>query len=381
MEEGTMRRAVMGSLLMVLALAACEDDYFVLIDEGPAAPRDLVASYYGGVVTVGWELGSGWDGESFRVYSRRVTDSDYFLIAEITSCTGGSCTYEDANVLGGETYEYYVSAYDYYNDIETATDYSVDVSVPVAEGPPPPGVVSVIALDNAIFLSWDQMSRSSSDFAFYRVYQDAGNETDFLLGETDSEGFLDLLAVNGETSWYFVRAVDSDGHEGLESLVAQGTPRPDYHGEWVFDFFGEPASSGFRFQESEDTNPVMSGTSSDRHFRLEVDQAGWWLVPGPGTGVYPTGFETTALKCQVAADAGCSDVTSAPGSGYVSSDQFLETQMSYVLRVIGDDGATHYGVLRVELLGYDQNDSALMIFDWAYQIQAGNPDLVSGMGG
>jgi hypothetical protein len=65
----------------------------------------------------------------------------------------------------------------------------------------------------------------------------------------------------------------------------------------------------------------------------------------------------------------------------VSSDQFLETQMSYVLRVIGDDGATHYGVLRVELLGYDQNDSALMIFDWAYQIQAGNPDLVSGMGG
>jgi len=52
-----------------------------------------------------------------------------------------------------------------------------------------------------------------------------------------------------------------------------------------------------------------------------------------------------------------------------------------VLRVIGDDGATHYGVLRVELLGYDQNDSALMIFDWAYQIQAGNPDLVSGMGG
>jgi hypothetical protein len=125
----------------------------------------------------------------------------------------------------------------------------------------------------------------------------------------------------------------------------------------------------------------MSGTSSDRHFRLEVDQAGWWLVPGPGTGVYPTGFETTALKCQVAADAGCSDVISAPGSGYVSSDQFLETQMSYVLRVIGDDGATHYGVLRVELLGYDQNDSALMIFDWAYQIQAGNPDLVSGMGG
>ena len=54
-----MRRAVMGSLLMVLALAVCDDDYFVLVDEGPAAPRDLVVSYYGGVVTVGWELRIG----------------------------------------------------------------------------------------------------------------------------------------------------------------------------------------------------------------------------------------------------------------------------------------------------------------------------------
>jgi hypothetical protein len=376
-----MTRAVMGSLLMVLALTACQDDYFVVVDEGPAAPRDLVASYYGGVVTVSWELAPAWDGESFRVYSRRITDSDYFLIAEVTSCAGGLCAYEDANVLGGETYEYYVAAYDYNNDLETATDYSVDVFVPVAVGPPAPAFVRAVALDNAIYLTWDEMSRSSSDFSFYRVYQDAGNGTDYLLGETDSEGFLDLLAANGETAGYFVRAVDTDGHEGPESTLAQGTPRPDYHGEWMYDYFGLPGSSGFRFQQDEDSNPIMNGTSSDRHFRLEVDQSGWWIVPGPGTGVYPVGFETTALKCQVAADAACTDITTAPTSGYSSSDQFLETQTSYVLRVIGDDGATHYGVLRVELLGYDQNDDALMIFDWAYQLQAGNPDLVSGAGG
>jgi len=34
-------------------------------------------------------------------------------------------------------------------------------------------------------------------------------------------------------------------------------------------------------------------------------------------------------------------------------------------------------VIRVELLGFDQDDNALMIFDWAYQIQAGNPDLTA----
>jgi hypothetical protein len=46
-----------------------------------------------------------------------------------------------------------------------------------------------------------------------------------------------------------------------------------------------------------------------------------------------------------------------------------------VLRVTGDDGLVHYGVIRVETLGYDQNGYALMIFDWAYQLQAGNPSL------
>jgi hypothetical protein len=32
-------------------------------------------------------------------------------------------------------------------------------------------------------------------------------------------------------------------------------------------------------------------------------------------------------------------------------------------------------VIRVTLLGFDQDDAAIMIFDWAYQLQAGNPNL------
>jgi hypothetical protein len=102
------------------------------------------------------------------------------------------------------------------------------------------------------------------------------------------------------------------------------------------------------------------------------------LVPGPGTEVYPTEFVTTALKCGVAADALCVDVPRAPTSGYVAQDVSLLPQSSYVLRVRGDDGMSHYGVIRIELLGFDQDDNALMIFDWAYQLQANNPDLTPG---
>ncbi len=35
-----------------------------------------------------------------------------------------------------------------------------------------------------------------------------------------------------------------------------------------------------------------------------------------------------------------------------------------------------YGAVRVTLLGTDQAGDELMIFDWAYQLQAGNPQVV-----
>ena len=42
---------------------------------------------------------------------------------------------------------------------------------------------------------------------------------------------------------------------------------------------------------------------------------------------------------------------------------------------VGDDGQLHYGSLRVALLGVDQDNRDVMVFDWAYQPQAGNPAL------
>jgi len=370
-----MRRTAVGALVAVLAMAGCEDNVLVPLD-GPAAPESLDAYYYAGAVYVSWELGSGWDEDSFRVYSKRVTDPDYFLIAEVSSCANGVCGYEDRNILAGQTYEYYVTAVDPDTGAETASEYSVEVEVPHPEPPPVPTGVGVVALDHANYIRWASNARSASDFSFYRVYLEEADGTEYLLGDTDSEGFLDLLAANGTTYRYFVTAVDDQGHESAASLVAVGTPRPDYTGEWIYDYIDAPEYSGFRFQSDEATNPVVSGNSASRHFRLEVDDAGWWLVPGPETELYPVGFETTALRCGPGADAGCADVERAPATGYVTRDVGLVPQTSYVLKVRGDEGAVHYGVIRVVLLGFDQDDRALMIFDWAYQLQADNPALV-----
>ncbi|MEQ1857361.1 MAG: hypothetical protein ABL963_12950 [Longimicrobiales bacterium] len=369
-----------GTAVVMLALAgslsACSNDVLVPIGDTPSAPRALGVRYYAGAVTVEWELAPDWNGEAFRIYSRRTSDVNYFLIAEVTSCSSNLCTYQDWNVSSGHTYEYYVSAVDAGSGVETATASTVQVAVPTPTPPAVPDATYVVALDGANFLTWGTASRGASDFAFYRVYQDAGT-TSFLLGETDSEGFLDLLAANGTTYDYFVTAVDSDGHESSGSVSASGTPRPDFDGEWVYDFLAQPSVSGFRFEESEATNPVRTGTAADRHFRLETDVSGWWLVAGPGTAIHQNGFATTALKCGVGADATCTDVSVAPTTGYSTADMQLQPQTSYVLRVVGDDGLAHYGAIRVELLGTDQNGDPIMIFDWAYQLQPGNTALIS----
>ncbi len=373
-----MKRARSGLLFLplCLALGACGDDITTIVDGDPAAPRNLSGWYYNQAVYLTWELAPAWDGETFRVYGKRTTDARYYLIAEVTNCSGGRCSYTDINIVSEVTYEYYVAAVSP-GGLETASDHSVQVFVPEPVPPPIPTGAEVVALDNAVFLRWSDNARNASDFSFYRVYlvDDAGDS--YLLGETDSEGFLDLLVVNGFTYTYFVSAVDDQGHESSGSETAYGTPRPDYHGEWIYAYEDVPARSGFRFPQDELTYPIVSGTSPDRHFRMEVDAEGWWLVLGPGTEIYNGLFETSALKCGVAADFDCVDLTRAPQTGYTTQDMPLYPEITYVFRVVGDGGGLHYGVIRVILLGFDQEDSALMIFDWAYQLQAGNPELVA----
>ena len=136
-----MRRVVMGMLVGAMALAGCESDNILVPVDGPAAPRNVDAYYYAGAVTLTWELGPGWDQEPFRVYARRVTDADYFFIAEVTNCSAGLCSYEDRNVVPGQTYEYYVASVDTNTGVETPSDHSVEVFVPQPVPPPVPGLI------------------------------------------------------------------------------------------------------------------------------------------------------------------------------------------------------------------------------------------------
>lgn len=371
-----MRRWIGVLALATLGLSACTETTEIVGPGGgavPDAPRALDVSYYNGAVVVTWELGPAWDGEPFRVYSRVSGQGSYIVIAEVSNCSGGLCSYSDSNIESGVTYEYYVTAVGF-DGVETASASTLALTVPAFTPPPVPGGMEVVALDGANYLRWDEAARGAGDFSFYRVYLWLDNQS-FLLGETDSQGFLDELAENGLTYEYFVTSVDEYGHESEGGPLAAGTPRPDYHGELIYDYFAVPEASGILFQDDESFDPVVDGDDPLRHFRLETDVDGWWLVPGPGVDVYPSGFETTALKCGPGADADCVSLNEAPTTGYQVADLFLEPQITYVLRVPGADNQLRYAAVRVELLGFDEFDDPLMIFDWSFQLQPGNPAL------
>ena len=359
------------ALLLLGTLTACDEDGVLLtLADPPAAPRALDAHYFAGVVTVTWTLAPGWSGETFRVYSRRITDRDYFLIAEVSSCAEGACEYRDANVAAGATYEYYVAAVGA-SGLETPSSHLVEVAVPMPDPPAVPVAVLATALDGSVFLTWSDDARAAEDFSHYRVYLEDGDA--FLLGETDSEGFLDLRASNGETYNYFVSALDDQGHESGGSSMASATPRPDYHGELIYSYLDAPSSSGFRFPLNEQDGPIVHGDASDRHFRFEQDQAGWWLVPGPGAEIHSRVFATSQLKCGPGSDAGCIDVTVAPARDYTTQAVEALPATTYVLRYSGTDGH-HYAAVRITSQGY-LDDGAVMVFDWAHQLQPGNVGL------
>src|SRR5688572_21048860 len=97
-----------GSALALLAGlclggSGCDELNAVDADRGPAAPRELAANYRAGAVHLTWQLSSQWDGESFRIYAKRTSDADYFMIAEVTNCAGGTCSYTDMNVSADVT--------------------------------------------------------------------------------------------------------------------------------------------------------------------------------------------------------------------------------------------------------------------------------------
>ncbi|HEX8395573.1 MAG TPA: fibronectin type III domain-containing protein [Longimicrobium sp.] len=373
----------------VLLLAACENDpNVVLVGDKPGEPRDVAARYEWvledftnagtpvgyPVVEVTWQPPSDWNREVFRVYGRTSGSGQYSLIATVTSCTTDGCVYRDRNVQPGVRYDFYVATADESANVETPSEFFETVSVPSAARPAAPVPATPVGLDDALYLQWT--SPSPGSLSHYLVYLSRLDGTDYLyrVGQTDGTGYLDEEAGNGHEYGYRVAAVDTLGHVSNLSTQVTGVPRPDFHGELLYAFGSNAAESGFVFSGSEADNPIVPGSSTAAHFRLESGAGGWRIVPLNGTQVVEYAGRTTALACGPGADAGCRAATVAPTAGYSSAPVPVNSEFSYIFRIPGT-GGVRYGVIRVQLLGSDQTGRNLMIFDWAFQTKANEPRL------
>ena len=252
-------------------------------------------------------------------------------------------------------------------------------------GVPPdvPASLSSTTLDGAIALSWSDNAYTSDpgNFQNYRVYSTTYNldldqcgSSWQLEGTTVAPEFVVGALSNGISRCFSVTAVSVDGFESDRSPRRADTPRPDTRNVLVYAYQFQAAGSGFRFwddlnadgrAQGSELGIIRSGNSSSVDFVVDRDVAGdLFLTPvRPGTGVeyYDENNPTEDLSSiDFAADRAyrTSGILAIPGYGYV-----FETD--------GGDGFKRYGAVRVTHVG--QN---VLILDWAFQTDPGNPELI-----
>lgn len=377
--------------LFGVALTACGEGT-PLESEIPTAerPRDLAGRYEWALdgwdsaarpvgqptVLLTWTAPDQWRGEPFRVYGRRSRTGSYTLIATVTSCAERQCRYADANVVSGANYEYFVAAVDERTGREAATEEAVAVDVPTYTEPPRPAAPQVVALDNLVYLRWADVPLPADRIWKYMIFLEERNGTSvfFQPGETDGVAFVDVLAQNGTAYRYSIAVVDIDGHISERSaLSGTAIPRPDAQGDLIYAFSDNAQASGFTFDSADGRGRVVAGDSPAAHWRLEASGDDWFLRPLGATGVRDMG-RTAAISCGPASDPGCDAVTEAPLSGYQSGAIALALEHTYVLR-LGSGTSVRYAKMRVQILGFDNSNRQVLIFDWAHQTVPGERSL------
>lgn len=216
----------------------------------------------------------------------------------------------------------------------------------------PRGVISVTG-DGEVYLYW--YPNTEPDLAGYNIYFGYEAEGYYtLIASTPSANFIDRDVNNGETYYYAVSAYDYDGNESELSLdLVFDTPRPEGWGGRLWDFHSFPNDAGYNFS----TQLVLPYTDSRADIFFEMDDGIPFMWRGNlNTDIQDFGY-TTSID----------DVDYAPEYGWIQMD-WLELVNGHTYIVWTDDN--HFAKFRVISIGYDY-----ITFDWAYQIDPGNPEL------
>jgi hypothetical protein len=307
----------------------------------------------------------------YRVYSRR-DQGDVFALRASTTST----TFHDRGLPDSE---YYVVSVDLEGrESEPSQSIVVDERLRLAS----PDWLLSTSLNGAVYLYWadNAFETAAGGFKQYHVYSASYSLDDQRCGDiwsregtTVSPEFIVGALFNGIPLCFAVSAESIEGFESLWTLPRADTPRPDARNIIMAAFDVDSTISGFRFfqdvngdgeADASELGIVRDGSASDIDFRLERDQNGdFFLQP------VRSGTEVMVYGGGPIADLTTIDI--APESGYSVLALQALPQYGYVFRMTAGDPYFRYGAIRVTHVGRDY-----IIFDWSYQTDPGNPELV-----
>jgi len=236
-----------------------------------------------------------------------------------------------------------------------------------------PASLTSTSLDSAVYLQWTDNAFTSdpSDFAYYHVYsttydldQNLCGATWVTEGTTASFQFLVGALANGVPQCYEVTAVSLDGIESDPSPLRNDTPRPD--GLNVLLYTTDTLAgtvSGFTFASGGNLAVVGSAGSGTNDFTVTHDSSGTYLVP-QRSGVTMTPYGNQPIAALTSIDV-------APANGYSATGFQALPRWGYVFQIDNGGAFYQYGALRVSAVGPNY-----VIFDWSYQTDPGNPELI-----
>ena len=220
--------------------------------------------------------------------------------------------------------------------------------------PNAPTGVQVLNGDNRVDISWD--NNRERDVAGYNVYYSNAYDGKYkLLGTTQSNFYIDDGASNGVLNYYAVTAYDYNNNESeLSPDVAYATPRPEGFNQSIFDYNQFPNNSGYSFT-----------TYSAVAYNDSINSADFFFDVYNGTP-YLDVYNDTDIK-DMGATTDIYDIAFAPESGWSSTKDAVAIEgHTYVIWTFDN----HFAKVRVKTITRDR-----IVFDWAFQLVTGNPQL------
>ena len=223
------------------------------------------------------------------------------------------------------------------------------------EPPAAPQAVKTVTGDDEVTITW--VRNTEPDLAGYRVYRGTTSyEGPFSpLAMTATLGWVDHSAHNGTTYYYAVAAFDAAGNESeLSSENTFDTPRPAGTNLVLTPVTMEPTlPAGYDFSSGQLRQSL--NTETDVYFTV-VDGTRLMVARDLSTDVQDAGFREL------------DELDWAPDEGWSPTGTVeLVLGHSYYVWTRTDN----YAKFRVTSITDNQ-----VRFDWAFQLQAGNPELL-----